>query len=109
MHEGTNYVSGRRRSSRPEIAFSSHYEISPPGTEENVRRRKESIEALKHHYGRVICYASMTVIAGGKKHQVPEVTVFVSAPAEWRIDPRGGIYKEWYSPASSRSYRQYYR
>ena len=107
--KGTSYVSGQGRSSRPEMAFSSHYEFSPPGTEENVRRRKEAIEALKQQYGEVTFYDSTTVIAGGKKHQVPEGSVFVSAPSEWCVGPRGGIYKEWYSPASGRSYRQYYR
>jgi hypothetical protein len=106
--EGTAYVSGQGRSSLPEMAFSSHNEFSPPGTEENVRRRKEAIEALRQQYGEVTFYDSTTVIAGGKKHQVPEGTVFVSAPPEWRVGPRGGIYKEWYSPASGRPYRQYY-
>ena len=107
--EGTTYVSGRGRSSRPKMASSSQYNFSPPGTEENVRRRKEAIEALKQQYGEVTFYDSTTVIAGGKKHQVPEGTVFVSAPPEWRVGPRGGIYKDLYSSASDRSYRQYYQ
>lgn len=107
--EGTTYVSGRGRSSRSEMVSTSQYNFSPPGTEENVRRRKEAIEALKLQYGEVTYFDSTTVIAGGKKHQVPEGTTFVSAPPEWRVGPRGGIYKEYYSPASGRSYRQYYR
>ncbi len=107
--EGTTYVSGLGRSSRSEIAFSGHYDFSPPGAEEDVCRRKEAIEALRRQYGEVSFYDSTTVIAGGKKHQVPEGTVFVSAPLEWRVGPRGGIYKEWYSSESGRSYRQYYR
>jgi uncharacterized protein (DUF779 family) len=107
--EGTTYVSGQGRSSQPEMAFSSRYKFSPPGTEENVRRRKKAIEALQQQYGEVTFFDSTTVIAGGKKHQIPEGTVFVSAPSEWHIGPRGGIYKEWYSPKSGRSYSQYYR
>jgi hypothetical protein len=107
--EGTTYVSGRGRSGRSEIALSSQYEFSPSATKENVRRRKEAIESLKQQYGEVTFYNSTTVIAGGKKRQVPEGSVFVSAPPEWRVGPRGAIYKEWYGSASGRSYRQCYR
>jgi hypothetical protein len=78
-------------------------------TKSNARRRKEAIEALRLEYGDVTFYDPTTVIAGGKKHQIPEGTVFVSAPSEWKVGPRGGIHKQWYSPRSGRSYREYYK
>jgi hypothetical protein len=71
--------------------------------------RAEVIESIKREYGDVTFYDSTTVIAGGKKHQVPDGTVFVSAKAEWIVGPRGGIYKGWYSPGSGRFYREYYK
>jgi hypothetical protein len=70
--------------------------------------RAKVIDSLRREYGEVTFYDSTTVIAGGKKHQVSEGTVFISAPPEWQAGPSGGIYKESNSPRSGRSYRQYY-
>ena len=112
--EGSTYLSGQTGArqegysvSEAQSSLSSSYKLSKPGTEENVIKRREAIEAIRREYGEVTFYDSTTVIAGGKKHQVPEGTVFESAPAEWKVGPRGGIYKEWYSPRSGRSYRDY--
>jgi uncharacterized protein (DUF779 family) len=114
--EGTSYISGQIGARRPvssvseaQRTLSSNYELSRPGVEENVRIRREAIEAIRREYGEAIFYDSTTVIAGGKKHQVPEGTVFVSEPAEWKVGPRGGVYKGWYSLKSGRSYREYYK
>jgi hypothetical protein len=112
--EGTTYISGQT-GARPkghaisgeQSSLSSNSQRPSPAIEEGVRRRREAIEAIRREYGEVTFYDSTTVIAGGKKHQVPEGTVFESAPAEWKVGPRGGIYKEWYSPRSGRSYRDY--
>jgi hypothetical protein len=113
--EGTTYISGQigaRQAfssvSEAQSNLSRNYELFRPGVEENVRIRREAIEAIRREYGEVTFYDSTTVIAGGKQHQVPEGTVFVSEPAEWKVGPRGGIYKEWYSPTSGRSYRDYH-
>jgi hypothetical protein len=112
--EGTTYISGRigprpAGSSVPvsKSGASSNYRTSDPAIEENVRIRREAIEAIRREYGEVTFYDSTTVIASGKKHKVPEGTVFVSAPAEWQVGPRGGIYQEKYSLSSGRSYRDY--
>lgn len=107
--EGTTHVSAQGCSGRAP-SFSNRYDFSPPGTEENVLRRREAIERLKQEYGAVTFFDSTTVIAGGKKHIIPEGTEYTSdpTPSEWRVGPRGGIYKERYSLISGRVYRQYY-
>jgi hypothetical protein len=113
--EGTTHFSGQIEARQAgsstadaQCSLANQYEFSALGTEENVRRRREAIEALRLEYGEVNFFDSTTVIAGGKKHQVPEGTVFVSAQAEWKVGTRGGIYKRLYSPKSGRSYREYY-
>lgn len=114
--EGTTFISGQTRARQArsakatkKSAIASGYALSPPGTEETARKRREAIEALRLEYGDVTYYDSATVIAGGKKHQVPEGTVFFSAPAEWRVGRIGGIYKEWYSLRTGRSRREYFK
>ena len=103
--EGTTHVSGQIRSNLAgssaaieQANMSNRYQFSPPGTQENAHRRREAIETLRREYGEVTFYDSTTVIAGDKKHQVPEGTVFISAPPEWQAGPRGGIYNESYRP-----------
>lgn len=114
--EGTTYVSGQigarqavSSTADAQCSMANQYEFPPLGTEDNVRKRREAIEAIRLEYGEVTFFDSTTVIAGGKKHQVPEGTVSVSAHAEWKVGARGGIYKGWYSYRSGRSYREYYK
>jgi hypothetical protein len=92
----------------PQHNFKNSYQFSKPGTEDAARIRKAAIDAIREEYGEVTFYDSKTVIAGGIKHEVPEGATYTSAPSEGKVGPRGGVYREWYSPGSDKSYREYY-
>ena len=54
--------------------------------------RKAALEAIEREFGEWTYFDPATVIAGGKKHTVPEGTSAESAPSIGTRGPRGGRY-----------------
>ena len=54
--------------------------------------RKAALEAIEREFGEWTYFDRTTVIAGGKKHTVPEGTSTESAPSIGTRGPRGGRY-----------------
>lgn len=70
---------------------------------DNALARKTALDAISQEYGDWTYVNPTTVIAGGKKHNVPAGTAYKSAPSQWEVHqgPRGGWYRRTKSGGKS--------